>query len=78
MVLVGVTVPHLIPQPLTPNHRWELPFIYPVFNVVMKICRYVERIGDFSLPPIFLYNIYDYKKYYPGEPVHIYSQSLII
>ena len=28
--------------------------------------------------PGFLYNIYDNEKYYPGEPVNIHIQSLII
>ena len=34
---------HLIPY----NHRWELPGKYPVFNMVMVIYHYVERIGEF-------------------------------
>ena len=31
-------------------------------DVVMVIYHYVERIGEFSLPPIFLYNMYDHQK----------------
>ena len=54
------------------NHRWELPDKYPVLTVVMSIYHYVEIIGELSLPLIFLYNIYDHQKYYPGEPVNIH------
>ena len=43
-----------------PHHRWELPGNYPVFTVLMVIYRYVEKIGEFLLPQIFLYNIYIY------------------
>ena len=43
----------------------------------MVIYHYVDRIGEFSLPTIFLYNIYDHENYNPGEPVNIHIQSLI-
>ena len=39
--------------------------------------RYVEKIGEFLLPLIFLYNIYDNEKYYPGVPVNVHKQPLI-
>ena len=35
------------------GHRWESLGNYPVFNVVIVIYHYVERIGELSLPPIF-------------------------
>ena len=35
------------------EHRWELPGTYPVFTVAMVIYRYVDRIREFPLPPIF-------------------------
>ena len=59
------------------EHRWELPGNYPVFAMVMLIYHYVERIREFSLPPIFSYNINDNEKYYPDEPVNIRIQLLI-
>ena len=43
-------------------HRFELPGNCPVFTVVMVICHYIEIIGEFLLPPIRLYNIYDHHK----------------
>ena len=46
--------------------------------MVIVIYRYVERIGGFSLPPIFPYNMYNHEKYYPGETFNIHIQSLII
>ena len=51
----------------------------PVFAVlmVMVIYHYVDRIDELLLPPNFLYNIYDNKKMYPGEPANIHIQSLI-
>ena len=42
------------------------------------IYHYVERIGELSLPPIFLYSIYDNEKYDPGKPFNIHIQLLII
>ena len=44
----------------------------------MVIYNYVERSGEFSLPSIFSYNIYNHQKYYPGETININVQSLII
>ena len=61
-VIVDVTFPYLIRQPLTPNHNWNLPVNYPVFSMVMVIYRYIERLGELSLPLIFVYNIYDHEK----------------
>ena len=43
----------------------------------MVIYLYVERIGEFSLPPIFRITYMIMKKYYPGEPVNIHKQSSI-
>ena len=37
----------------SPRHRWELLGNYPIFAVATVIYRYVERIGELSLPPIF-------------------------
>ena len=45
--------------------------------MVIIIYYYVERIVEFSLPPIFLYKIYGREKYYPGESVHIHIQPLL-
>ena len=62
------------------DHLWVIDGNYRVvtlFFVVMAIYRYVERIGEFLLPPIFLYNKYDHEKCYPGELVHIHIQPLI-
>ena len=59
------------------RHRWSLPGNYPDFTVVMAIYRYVERIGEFLLPPIFSNNIYDNEKNYPYEPVNMNIVSLI-
>ena len=61
----------------TDIHRWELPGNYPVFAVVMVTYHYVEIIWRFFVTPDFVYNIYDNEKYYTGEPVNIYTQSLI-
>ena len=36
-----------------------------------------DKLED-SHCPQFLYNVYDHKRYYPGEPVNINKQSLII
>ena len=44
------------------RHRWELPGNCPVFTMVMVIYHYVDIIGEFLLPPQFLYNMYDYQK----------------
>ena len=35
----------------TVDHRWELPGNYPVFNVVMVIHHYVERIWRILVTP---------------------------
>ena len=35
------------------GHRWELPGNSPVFNVVMVIYHYVERIWRVLITPIF-------------------------
>ena len=43
----------------------------------MVVYHYVDRIGEFSLPPNFLYDIYDHKKDYPGEQVNRHMQQLI-
>ena len=59
------------------HHIWELPGNYPVFNVVMVIYHYVERIWRILVTPNFPYHIYDHEKYYPGEPVNMYIKSLV-
>ena len=59
------------------GHRWESLGNYPVFNVVIVIYHYVERIGELSLPPIFHTTYTIIKKYHPCEPVNIHIQSLI-
>ena len=69
--------PHLSLKPLTQKYRWELPVNYPVFTKVMVIYRYIERIGELLLPPIFLYKNIIMGRYYPGEPVNTHIQSLI-
>ena len=43
----------------------------------MLIYHYVERTWIIIVTPNFLYNMYDYEKYYPGEPVNIHIQSLM-
>ena len=58
-------------------HKWKSLVNHPIFALVMVIYHYVERIGEFWLPPIFLYNIYNHEKYYPGELCIIHIQSLI-
>ena len=45
--------------------------------MVMVIYYYVEIIRRILVTPDFLYNIYDLKKYYPGEPVNTHIQSSI-
>ena len=45
--------------------------------MVILIYYYVEIIAEFLLPLIYLYNIYDNQKYFPGEPFNIHIQSLI-
>ena len=50
---------------------------YPVFNAVMVIYHYAERIWRVLVTPNSLYNIYDHEKYYPGEPVNIYIYTII-
>ena len=45
--------------------------------MVMVIYHYVERIGEFLLPPIFCIIYTRMKKYYPGKLVDIHLQSLI-
>ena len=59
------------------HHRWELLGDYHVFTVVMVVYHYVDRIWIILVTPNFLHNIYDREKYYPGEPVNVYIQSLI-
>ena len=59
------------------HHRWKLPGNYPVFFVLMLIYHYVERVGEFFLLLIFLYNIYDNEIYYPGETVNIHVERVI-
>ena len=61
----------------TTAHRWELPFNYPVFTVVMVIYHYVEIIWRILVTPNFSYNVPDNERYYTGEPVNVYIQSLI-
>ena len=39
----------------------------------MVIYCYIEIIGEFLLPPNFLYNVYDHENYCPGKPVNIYT-----
>ena len=45
--------------------------------MVMVVYHYDEIIREILLPLIFLYNIYDHEKCYPGEPLNIHIQSLI-
>ena len=45
--------------------------------MVMEISHFVEIIGEFLLPLIFLIIYMIMKKYYPGQPVNIHIQSLI-
>ena len=45
--------------------------------MIKIIYHYVEIIWRILVIPNFLYEIYDHEKYYPGEPVNIYIQSLI-
>ena len=42
--------------------------------MVMVIYHYIERIVEFSLSPMFLYNIYNNEKIVLGEPVNINIQ----
>ena len=44
----------------------------------MVIYHYVERIREFSLPPIFCITYIIIKKYYPGELVNLRIRLLII
>ena len=44
----------------------------------MVIYHYVEIIGEFLLPSIFSCNIYNHENIYPGEPVYIHIQLLIM
>ena len=41
------------------GHIWDLPGNYPIFNIVMVIYHYVERIWRILVTLNFLYNIYD-------------------
>ena len=59
------------------GHRWELTVNFPFFSVVMVICRCVDRIEEFSLPPIFCITYIIIKNYYPGKPVNIHIQLFI-
>ena len=34
-------------------HIWTLLVNHPIFDLVMVIYHYVERIGEFWLPPMF-------------------------
>ena len=43
----------------------------------METYHYIERIWRILVTTNFLYNIYDYEKYYPGEPVNIYLKYLM-
>ena len=53
-------------------HRWELLGNYPVFNMVLVICHYIERIWRILVTPQFFGITFQItKKYYPGEPVNI-------
>ena len=45
----------------TTQHRWELPVSHPVFNVVMVIYHYVERIWRILITPNYLYKIYEFE-----------------
>ena len=76
--LCRLTIPYKVKDiEDTPQHIWKLPGNYPVFNAVMVIYHYVERIWRTIITPNFLYNIYDHKKHYPGEPVNIHMHLLI-
>ena len=48
---------------------------FPAITMVMVTYHYGDIIGELSLPPIFLYNIYDNEIYYLDEPVNIHIQS---
>ena len=58
------------------SHRWELPGSYPVFDVVMVIYHWFERIWRIIVTPDVSHNIYDHEEYYPSEIVHIHIQLL--
>ena len=70
-------VPHLSPSSCTGYRRWKLPGNYPIFNVVMVIYHYVERIWRILITPNFCITYIIANKYYPGVPVNIYIQLLI-
>ena len=72
-VAMGITITNFY-KIFCYGHRWELPGNYTVFDMVMAIYHYVEIIGEFYLPLIFPYNIYDHEKLYLGELVHIHIQ----
>ena len=59
------------------GHRWELPGNYPVFNVVMVIYHYVERIWRILIAPDFCITFMTMNKYYSCEPVNIHIQPFI-
>ena len=75
------------------SHRWGLSGDYPIFTLLMVICHYIDRIGDFLLLPLFWYNIYDREiillrwtssyiytiinKYYSGEQLGNYHQEMV-
>ena len=61
----------------TASHRWGLPGNFPICTVLVLIYHYIEIVRELLLTPIFLYNINDHEKCYPGEPVNINKQSLI-
>ena len=59
------------------EHRWELPGDYPVFTMVMVTYHYVEIILIIIVTLAFCITYIIMNKYYSGEPVHIYIQTLI-
>ena len=60
------------------THRWELTGNYPVFTMVMVIYNYVDRIWRNLVTLDFCITYTIMNKYYPGEPVNIHIQKLII
>ena len=43
-----------VPPCSSAQYKCELTGDYPVFTVVMVIYRYIHRIGELLLPPIFV------------------------
>ena len=67
-----------IPEDGLYNHRWELPGNYPFFIVGMIIYRYVDRIGELSLPPIFITYIIMRNIIHVNQLIYTYNQYLLL